>query len=318
MKFLSFRSVVDIRDFSREQLEAIMDYALEFEPIGKGLKTSDMLSGKILATLWYEPSTRTRMSFESAMMRLGGKVLSTPGMLQVSAAWKGESLEDTLRTVQNYSDVIAFRHHQSGASRIAEAYTDIPVINGGDGGNQHPTQGMLDLLTLRRERGNIDGLKITFVGDLSSHCRSVNSLAWALTKYKTEIRLVSPWETKMNPEIMKKLRDNGSIVYETEDMREGIEGTDVLYMIRVQKERFKDPVILAKLEKNIDKYHLNRRMLEKAGGDTITVMHPMPRINEVSYDVDDYPGTCYFRESFNGLLIRMALLSIVLGKGPDK
>lgn len=318
MKLLSFHDVVDIRDFSREQLEAIMDYALEFEPIGKGLKTSDMLSEKILATLWYEPSTRTRMSFESAMMRLGGKVISTPGMLQVSSAWKGESLEDTVRTVQNYCDVIAFRHHETGVARIVADYTDIPVLNGGDGWNQHPTQGMLDLLTLRRERGHIDGLKIALIGDLSPHCRSINTLAWGLTNYKTELRLVSPWETKMNPEIVKTLRDNGSTVYETEDIREGIDGAEVVYILRIQKERFKDPAKLAKLEKVSGKYHLDRRMLEKAGGDSITVMHPMPRIDEVSYDVDDYPGTCYFRQSFNGLLIRMAVLSIVLGKEPAK
>ncbi len=318
MKLLSFRNVVDIRDFNREQLEAIADYALEFEKIGKNLETSDMLYGKILATLWYEPSTRTRMSFESAMMRLGGKVIPTPGMFQVSSAWKGESFIDTLRTVQNYSDVIAFRHPETGIARIAEAYTDIPVLNGGDGGNQHPTQGMLDLLTLRRERGDIDGLKITFVGDLSPHCRGVNAIAWALTHYKTELRLVSPLETRMNPEIVKSLRDNGSVVYETENMEEGLEGTDVVYMIRIQKERYTDPAVVDKLKRNEGKYRLDRKMLEKAGGDSITVMHPMPRLSEVSYDVDEYPSTCYFRESFNGLLIRMALLSIVLGKGPDK
>lgn len=315
MKLLSFRNVVDIRDFTREQLEAIMDYALEFEPIGKGIKTSDMLSGKLLATLWYEPSTRTRISFESAMMRLGGKVLSSPDMKQVSSVWKGESLEDTVRTVENYCDVIALRHYENGAAKIAADYTNIPVLNGGDGGNQHPTQTMLDLLTLRRELGHIDGLRIALIGDLSPHSRSINTLGMALLNYKTELRLVSPPELKMNPDLVKKLRENGSTIYETEDIQAGIDGVDVVYILRIQKERFKDPV---KLEKVMGKYQLDRKMLEKGAGETISVMHPMPRVDELSQDVDDYPGACYFRQSFNGLLIRMALLSIVLGKGPDR
>jgi aspartate carbamoyltransferase len=305
----SITDVVSIKSFSREEIEAILDLALTFEPIAQGLEESHLLAGKVLATLFYEPSTRTRFSFESAMVRLGGQVLSAADMRATSSVWKGESLADTVRTVQNYADAIVIRHPQAGAAATAAEYSVVPVLNAGDDANEHPTQALLDLLTIRRERGSIDGFTVAFLGD-QSHSRATNSLAYALANYDVRLIFVSPPSLAVSPEVLSYVQARGVAVEETDRVDKVLERTDVVYVSRIVKERFTDPEQYERLKGS---FQLNRSMLETAGRQ-ITVMHPMPRVDELSEDVDVLPGACYFRQSFNGVLVRMALLSLVLGK----
>jgi len=306
----SIRDVVSLKLFSREQLDGILDLAESFEDIARGKKRSELLAGKVLATLFYEPSTRTRLSFETAMLRLGGQVLSVADALQTSSAWKGESLADTVRTVQNYADAIAIRHPEKWAAHNAAKYASVPVLNAGDDANEHPTQGLLDLLTVRRERGSIDGQTIVMVGD-NKHCRSNHSFADGLANYNARLVLVNPPELALDREQIKEIEAKGRLaVGETTDLPEALKQADVMYIVRIQKERYSDP---AEYERMKGSYKVDRAMLE-AAGPNISVMHPMPRVDELAPDVDDYPGACYFRQSFNGVLIRMALLALVLGK----
>ena len=306
----SIRDVVSLKPFSREQLDGILDLAESFEDIARGKKRSELLAGKVLATLFYEPSTRTRLSFETAMLRLGGQVLSVADALQTSSAWKGESLADTVRTVQNYADAIAIRHPEKWAAHNAAKYASVPVLNAGDNANEHPTQGLLDLLTVRRERGSIDGQTIVMVGD-NKHCRSNHSFADGLANYNARLVLVNPPELALDREQIKEIEAKGRLaVGETTDLPEALKQADVMYIVRIQKERYSDP---AEYERMKGSYKVDRAMLE-AAGPNISVMHPMPRVDELAPDVDDYPGACYFRQSFNGVLIRMALLALVLGK----
>ena len=306
----SIRDVVSLKPFSREQLDGILDLAESFEDIARGKKRSELLAGKVLATLFYEPSTRTRLSFETAMLRLGGQVLSVADALQTSSAWKGESLADTVRTVQNYADAIAIRHPEKWAAHNAAKYASVPVLNAGDDANEHPTQGLLDLLTVRRERGSIDGQTIVMVGD-NKHCRSNHSFADGLANYNARLVLVNPPELALDREQIKEIEAKGRLaVGETTDLPEALKQADVMYIVRIQKERYSDP---AEYERMKGSYKVDRAMLE-AAGPNISVMHPMPRVDELAPDVDDYPGACYFRQSFNGVLIRMALLALVLGK----
>jgi len=306
----SIRDVVSLKLFSREQLDGILDLAESFEDIARGKKRSELLAGKVLATLFYEPSTRTRLAFETAMLRLGGQVLSVADALQTSSAWKGESLADTVRTVQNYADAIAIRHPEKWAAHNAAKYASVPVLNAGDDANEHPTQGLLDLLTVRRERGSIDGQTIVMVGD-NKHCRSNHSFADGLANYNARLVLVNPPELALDREQIKEIEAKGRLaVGETTDLPEALKQADVMYIVRIQKERYSDP---AEYERMKGSYKVDRAMLE-AAGPNISVMHPMPRVDELAPDVDDYPGACYFRQSFNGVLIRMALLALVLGK----
>jgi len=286
-----------------------MDLALTFEDIARGNKESHLLAGKVLATLFYEPSTRTRLSFESAMVRLGGQVLSVADALKTSSAWKGESLEDTICTVQNYADVIALRHPERGAGERAAAVASVPVISGGDDANEHPTQALLDLLTVQRERGRIDGLTVALVGD-HKHSRVTNSLMYGLANYKVNVILVNPPELAIAPEVLTYVQGKGLKVEETSDLAAALKKTDVVYIFRIQKERFTDA---QEYERVKGAYGINRAMLD-ASSRVITVMHPMPRVDELSTDVDTYPGACYFRQSFNGVLVRMALFALVLGR----
>ena len=304
----SLTDFVSTKDLSRQQIDAILDLALTYEDAARGVKRSELLAGKILATLFYEPSTRTRMSFESAMLRLGGSLLSVADMKQTSSVWKGESLVDTVRTVENYADIIAIRHPQPKAAEIAAAAVDIPVINGGDDSNEHPTQAMLDLLTIRRERGSIDGQTVVMIGDF--RYARIRSLPYALSNYGVKLILVSPPQLTLPWEVVEECRRRGMQLKETDDVRGSLQEADVVYIYRIQKERFPSA---EEYEKVKGSYNLDRAMLEETGRQ-ITVLHPMPRIDELSYDVDDYPGACYFRESFNGVLVRMALLSLLLGK----
>ena len=301
--------VVSMRSFSRAEIDAILGLSLTLEPIARGIRESHPLAGKVLATLFYEPSTRTRFSFESAMMRLGGKVLSAADMRATSSVWKGESLADTVRTVQNYADVIAIRHPQAGAAATAAECAVVPVLNAGDGTNEHPTQALLDLLTIRRERGRIDGLTITLVGD-HAHSRAINSLVYGLASYDVKLILASPPSLAVSREVLNHVQDRGLAVEEVDKPEGLLRRTDVVYVVRLKKERFADPEQYERLKGS---FHLNRSMVERAGRE-ITVMCPMPRVGELSEDLDVLPGACYFRQSFNGVLVRMALLLMVLGK----
>lgn len=306
---MEFKHIVSIKPFSREEIEGIMDLALTFEDIALGKKESRLLAGKVLATIFYEPSTRTRLSFETAMVRLGGQVLSVADALKTSSAWKGESLEDTILTVENYADVIVLRHPERGAAERAAAVARVPVISGGDDANEHPTQALLDLLTVRRECGGIDGLTLALVGD-HRHSRVTNSFMYGLANYKVNVILVNPPELAIAPQVLQYVQDKGLQVEETSDLAAALERTDVVYIFRIQKERFADT---QEYERVKGSYEIHRAMLD-ARSKLITVMHPMPRLDELSTDVDTYPGACYFRQSFNGVLVRMALFALVLGR----
>ena len=305
-----FSDFVTTQDLSREQIDGILDLALSYEDIVRETQVSHVLAGKILATLFYEASTRTRLSTESAMRRLGGRVISVADMRGTSSVWKGESLIDTVRTVQNYADALAIRHFEAGAGQTAAEFSDVPIINCGDGANEHPTQAMLDLLTVRRERGSIDGQTIALVGD-HKHSRPTNSLIYALSNYDVRLIMVSPPSLVTQRKVFEEGKRRGLRLEETDDLRGALKDADVVYIFRIQKERFKDP---AEYDQVKGSYEMDRAMLEETGRDDITVMHPMPRIDELSYDVDDYPGACYFRQAFNGVLVRMALLALLLGK----
>jgi aspartate carbamoyltransferase catalytic subunit len=243
------------------------------------------------------------------MVRLGGQVLSVADAVKTSSVWKGETLEDTILTIANYCDVIAMRHPQKGAAEIAANVSPVPILNGGDDANEHPTQTLLDLLTIRRERGKIDGLTVTLVGD-HAHSRVTNSFLFGLANYDVKVILVNPPSLAVSRETLQYVQDKGLSVEETSDLAAALKKTDVVYIFRIQKERFADP---AEYEKVKGGYQLDRAMLEAAGRE-ITVMHPMPRVDELSTDVDEMAGACYFRQSFNGVMLRMALLALVLGK----
>ncbi len=298
------KDIISIRDFDKKDIEYILKLAEEMEPIARSVKTSNALSGKLLGMLFYEPSTRTRLSFEAAMKRLGG---STIGFAEAgtSSATKGENLTDTVRIVGEYSDALVIRHNMEGTARFVANIVDVPVINAGDGAGQHPTQTMLDLYTMKRIVGRIDDLRIALVGDLK-YGRTVHSLAYALAKFDVDVSFVSPKELKMPREILHDLGKSGVDVYETENIHEVLNKTDVLYVTRIQKERFPDPAEYLKIK---GAYTINSKLLE--GSDAI-VMHPLPRIDEISHDVDNTPQGKYFEQAFYGVPVRMALLKSVI------
>ncbi|HEX3013609.1 MAG TPA: aspartate carbamoyltransferase [Methanobacterium sp.] len=298
------KDIISIRDFDKKDIEYILKIAEEMEPIARSEKKSDALSGKLLGMLFYEPSTRTRLSFEAAMKRLGG---STIGFAEAgtSSATKGENLTDTVRVVGEYSDALVIRHNMEGTARFVANIVDVPVINAGDGAGQHPTQTMLDLYTMKRILGRIDDLRIALVGDLK-YGRTVHSLAYALAKFDVDVSFVSPNELKMPREILHDLSKSGVDVYETENIHEVLDKTDVLYVTRIQKERFPDPAEYLKIK---GAYTITSKLLE--GSDAI-VMHPLPRIDEISHDVDNTPQGRYFEQAFYGVPVRMALLKSVI------
>ena len=298
------KDIISIRDFDKKDIEYILKLAEEMEPIARSEKKSDALSGKLLGMLFYEPSTRTRLSFEAAMKRLGG---STIGFAEAgtSSATKGENLTDTVRIVGEYSDALVIRHNMEGTARFVANIVDVPVINAGDGAGQHPTQTMLDLYTMKRILGRIDDLRIALVGDLK-YGRTVHSLAYALAKFDVDVSFVSPKELKMPREILHDLSKSGVDVYETDNIHEVLDKTDVLYVTRIQKERFPDPAEYLKIK---GAYTITSKLLE--GSDAI-VMHPLPRIDEISHDVDNTPQGRYFEQAFYGVPVRMALLKSVI------
>jgi aspartate carbamoyltransferase catalytic subunit len=300
---------ISTKDMPREEIEGILDLALFFEDSARGIRPSNLLTGKVLCTLFYEPSTRTRLSFESAMVRLGGQVISVADAMRTSSAWKGETIADTVRTIQNYADVIAMRNPVNGAAAEAAKYAQVPIINAGDGANEHPTQALLDLLTIKREVGRIDGTTIVLIGD-HAHSRPINSLLYALSNYKAKVILVNPQPLAVRRDVLEYARGKGLQVEETENLPSALKEADVVYIFRIQKERFSNSEDYEAVKGS---YQLTRSMLEEAGR-KLTILHPMPRLDELPDDVDALSGAAYFRQSFNGVLVRMALLSLVLGK----
>jgi len=300
------KSIVSIRDLTREDLDIIFEEADKMEHIIKANKKP--LDGKILAALFMEPSTRTRLSFEAAMHRLGGSVITVSDPKSSSAA-KGESLSDTIRTVENYCDIIAIRHPMEGSARLAAEFSKVPILNGGSGAEEHPTQALLDLYTLLKELKTVEGKSIAMVGDLK-YGRTVHSLAYVISKYKNvKLYFVSPPSLRLKDEIKNDLNEAGLEFQELESLSEVIPLVDAIYMTRIQKERFAQE---AEYEKVKDAYVLNKELLKYAKG-PIPVLHPLPRVNEISYDVDETKHAVYFRQMYNGVLVRMALLNLILG-----
>ncbi len=308
MSKLSRKDVLRADQFSKQEINLIMRVAKEFEVALDTGQVLETLKGRVLSTLFYEPSTRTRLSFETAMLRLGGSVITVAEAKSSSAA-KGESLHDTIKTVEGYADAIVLRHPQIGAAEEAARATEKPILNAGDGAGQHPTQSLLDLYTILEEQGKVDSLTIALAGDLRNG-RTVHSLADLLSNYDVRFVFVSPEALRMPTEIVTRLRDKGVQVEETKDLAEAIGTCDVLYMTRIQRERFEDPTEYDRLK---DSYVLTRAMLKNAT-DSITLMHPLPRVNEIATDVDGHPGAAYFRQSSNGVPVRMALLSLLLDR----
>jgi len=293
-----------MREFSKEEIDSVLDLAQSLEPMARGRK-SDMLAGKILALLFFEPSTRTRMSFETAMKRLGGSVISL-GPAEGSSISKGESLADTVRVIGGYADALVIRHPKEGSARLASQFSPVPVLNGGDGAGHHPTQTLLDLYTIRKE-SHLENLHIALVGDLK-YGRTVHSLAYALSLYGADITLISPLTLRMPDSIKADLSSKGTIVRETSDLGEVIDNVDVLYMTRIQRERFPDPV---EYQKVASSYRITPESLAGSQQNLI-IMHPLPRVDEISPSVDDSSHARYFQQSFYGVPVRMALLKMLL------
>ncbi len=296
------RDVITVGDFQRDEILFLLDAADRFDA-----QHGRPLAGRVIATLFFEPSTRTRLSFESAVGRLGGNCIGF-AEAGVSSQAKGESLTDTVRVVEGYSDLLLIRHPKEGAARLAAEYVGIPVVNCGDGAHQHPTQTFLDLYTIRREVGRLDNLHVVFAGDLR-YGRAVHSLVTVLALFDAKITLVSPGFLRLPEEQLQALDALGVVHEETESLEEALPGADVLYMTRVQRERFSDPL---EYEKFKDTYRLDLKMLEH-GSDELAILHPLPRVTEIAPEVDAKPHAAYFRQAHYGVAVRKALLALLLG-----
>jgi aspartate carbamoyltransferase len=302
------KDILSVKQFSRSDLDYIFGVAHEMREMVERVGSFDLLKGKILANLFYEPSTRTSSSFTSAMERLGGSVIPI-NEVRYSSVSKGESLPDTVRTLECYADVIVLRHPELGASALAAQYARKPIINAGDGVGEHPTQALLDLFTILSELGVVDNLTVTMLGDLK-YGRTVHSLARLLSLYKVRINYVSPEILRMPAEIIKELDEKGIPQAEFTTLEAVLPETDVLYVTRVQKERFADQ---AEYESVKGAYVITPETLQTAK-DQMIIMHPLPRVGEISMEVDEDPRAAYFRQMEYGLFVRMALLAMVLGK----
>lgn len=302
------RDILSVKQFDRSQLEYIFEVAHEMYEMVARVGSFDLLKGKILANLFYEPSTRTSSSFTSAMERLGGSVIPINNV-SYSSVTKGESLPDTVRTLEAYADVVVIRHPEVGSAALAAKYARKPVINAGDGVGEHPTQALLDLFTIREELKRVDGLTVTMMGDLK-YGRTVHSLARLLTLYDIKLNYVSPEILSMPKEIIEEIDSAGIPQAAFTSLDPVLPETDVLYVTRVQKERFEDPSAHEGLKGS---YVITTETLTKAK-DKMIIMHPLPRVWEIDMGVDDDPRAAYFRQMEYGLYIRMALLAMVLGK----
>lgn len=299
------RHIVEVSQFSRDDLEFVFDRADEMRTLPKSDKRLD---GRILATIFYEPSTRTRLSFESAMLRLGGNVISTENAREFSSAIKGETVEDTIRIIEGYSDAIVIRHHEQGAAARAASVASVPVLNAGDGPGEHPTQALLDLYTIRHELGRVDNLRIALVGDLR-YGRAVRSLAMLLTRSKgIELIFVSPPEAEMGEDVRQALTQAGIPFRDESDLTAAVEGVDVVYQTRIQKERFSSEEEYAR---NKGIYIVNGETMANLPSSAI-VLHPLPRVDEIAQSFDSDPRAKYFDEAHNGVFVRMALLEALL------
>jgi len=298
------RDIISIKDFSREEIDYIFKVAKDMEPIAA--KGSDLLKGKILATLFFEPSTRTRLSFEAAMHKLGGSTIGF-AEAEIASVKKGENLADTVRTVENYADIIAIRHPLEGAARLAAEFAKVPILNGGSGAEEHPTQALLDLYTIEKEKHRIDGLKIALVGDLR-YGRTVHSLAYAFSLYNIELYLISPETLRMRREVLRTIKEKIQVTEKT-SLEKIVPAVDVLYVTRIQKERFPDPAEYAKVKSS---YKIDLETLKEAKKDMI-ILHPLPRVDEIAAEVDNTVHARYFQQTRNGIVVRMALLALILG-----
>lgn len=305
---LKGRDILRMQDLTTDEVKLIMDTAARFESVMDANGRLLNMDGKILATLFYEPSTRTRLSFETAMERLGGQVVSVAEAKSSSSAAKGETLYDTGKMIEGYSDVAVIRHPVVGsAAELAEG-SNKPVINGGDGAGQHPTQALLDLYTIIKEKGKVEGLTIALAGDLKNG-RTVHSGAALLARFGVKFYFVAPDALKMPAEITENLRKDGIEVVETDNLDEAVAKSDVLYMTRIQKERFADPEEYERLKGS---FEVTMDTVKKAKKGMI-IMHPLPRVTEIAKEVDSYEGAAYFRQAANGVPVRMALLALVTG-----
>lgn len=300
------KHIISTKDFSRDEIDYILERAERLEPYAR--QGSTLLSGRIVATLFYEPSTRTRLSFDTAVKRLGGTTIGFDTATSSSTV-KGETLADTIRIIESYADAIVLRHPKEGAARMASEISTVPVINAGDGAGHHPTQTLLDLYTLRKEcKKEIGDLSVAIVGDLK-YGRTVHSLAYALSLYGTKLSFVSPEQLKMPASIINYLRRKGLSITETSSLQDVLNTADVVYMTRIQKERFPDP---AEYQKVAGSYRITPDMLSGVRDDLI-IMHPLPRVDEIAPEVDATKHARYFRQSFYGVPVRMAVLSLVMG-----
>ncbi len=297
------KSLISITDYSKAEYLRLIEIAEEFEQNPK----QQLLEGVVIASLFFEPSTRTRLSFESAINRLGGRIVGFTDAAS-SSVKKGESLKDTILTVSNYSDLIVMRHPLEGSSRFASEIAPVPVVNAGDGANQHPTQCMLDLYSIKKTQGTLENLNVALVGDLK-YGRTVHSLMMAMSNFNATFNFISPEELRM-PNTYKNYLDEHDIKYfEHDKLEEAIPHADIIYMTRVQKERFSDPI---EYEKVKNTYVLRNSMLETSK-DNLRILHPLPRVNEIHEDVDTNPKAYYFEQALNGIYTRQAIISSILG-----
>jgi aspartate carbamoyltransferase catalytic subunit len=300
------RDVITVGDFRREEILFLLDAAERFENL-----VGPLLAGRVVATLFYEPSTRTRLSFESAVGRLGGRAIGF-AEAGVSSQAKGESLADTVRVVEGYSDLILLRHTAEGAARLAAEFARVPVVNCGDGAHQHPTQTLVDLYTVRREVGRLDGLHFVFVGDLR-YGRTVHSLVTTLAHFHARVTLVSPAFLRLPAEQRNALDALGVPYEETTDLAAAVRRADVLYVTRIQRERFTDPL---EFEKAKDSYRVDDELLASAPP-SLAILHPLPRVNEIAPEVDAHPHAAYFRQAHYGVAVRKALLALLLDRAAE-
>lgn len=308
MSILQGKDILRTDLLSDDELKIVLATAARFEKVMAGGGRLTNMAGQILATLFFEPSTRTRLSFETAMLRLGGQVITVADPKTSSAA-KGESLADSVRTVEGYADIIVMRHPQKGSAEEAADAVQIPVINAGDGAGQHPTQALLDVYTIQKEKGKLEGLTVTLAGDLKNG-RTVHSLVYLLARFGMRLLFVAPSALKMPSHITQDLQKMGVKITESDDLAGAMQESDVVYVTRIQKERFEDPDEYERLKGS---YVVDMDMVRQSKSG-ITIMHPLPRVNEITTEVDEYEGAAYFRQAANGVPVRMALLALVSGR----
>jgi aspartate carbamoyltransferase catalytic subunit len=303
LSFMKNKSLISITDYSRDNYLKLIEIAEGFEKNPR----QQLLEGYVIASLFFEPSTRTRLSFESAINRLGGRIVGFTDASS-SSVKKGESLKDTILTVSNYSDLIVMRHPLEGSARFASDVAPVPVVNAGDGANQHPTQCLLDLYSIKKTQGTLENLNIALVGDLK-YGRTVHSLMMAMSNFNATFNFISPDSLRMPDTYKNYLDEKGIKYYEHDVLEDALPHADIVYMTRVQKERFSDPIEYEKV-KNV--YILRNAMLEETK-DNLRILHPLPRVNEINEDVDTNPKAYYFEQALNGVYMRQAIISSILG-----